>query len=250
MMKDKLEEETYSAFLFLIGEQGRKIVNTMEWEKIQDADGNPTEEDYITINELFKTFDQYCEPRNNLVVERRTFFWRNQYEDEHFDQYLTELNNLASTCEFGELHDDLLPYKIVDGIQLDKIRDTLLRKGMGMTLEKAIETNRTEEVTRRQMQLLKNEKEVDYINKQSRKQLSKRQSQEPRKTKMIRCQQVIYSTTNVHTAESNRSREIVQLMAKFVENARRRITGHHVVGQKQYMTQQKKTMMMMMVMIS
>ena len=57
MMKDKSEEEKYSAFLFLIGEQGRERFNTMEWEKIQDADGNPTEEAYITTNELFKKFD-------------------------------------------------------------------------------------------------------------------------------------------------------------------------------------------------
>ena len=173
IIKDKSEEEKYSAVLFLIGEQAREIFNTMGWEKIQDADGNPTEEDYITINELFKKFDEYCEPRKNVVVERRQFLWRNQYEDEHFDQYLTEFKSLESTCEFGELHDDLLTYKIVDGIQSDKIRDTLLPKGTGMTLEKAIEINRTEEVTRRQMQLLKNEREVDYINKRSRKQLSK-----------------------------------------------------------------------------
>ena len=118
MMKDKSEEERYSAFLFMIGDQGREIFNTMEWEKIQDADGNPTEEDNITINELFKKFDEYCEPRKNLVVERRKFFWRNQHEDEHFDQYLTELKNMASTCEFGELHDGLLTYKIVDGISI------------------------------------------------------------------------------------------------------------------------------------
>ena len=183
MMKDKSEEERYSAFLFMIGEQGREIFNTMEWEKIQDADGNPTEGDNITINELFKKFDEYCEPRKNLVVERRKFFWRNQLEDEHFDQYLTVLKNLASTCEFGELHDGLLTYKIIDGIQSDKIRNTLLRKGAGMTLEKAVEINRIEEVTRRQMLLLKNEKDVDYINKRSWKQSSKATKSETKKDK-------------------------------------------------------------------
>ena len=121
VMKDKSEEEKYSAFLLLIGEQSREMFNTMEWEKIQNADGNPMEEECITINELFKKYDKFCEPTKNLVVERRKFFWRNQYEDEHFDQYLTELKNLASTCELGELHDDLLTYKIFDGIQSDKI---------------------------------------------------------------------------------------------------------------------------------
>ena len=142
-----------------------------------------SEEERYSVNELFKKFDEYCEPRKNLVVERRKFFWRNQLEDEHFDQYLTVLKNLASTSEFGELHDDLLTYKIIDGIQSDKIRNTLLRKGAGMTLEKAVEINRIEEVTRRQMLLLKNEKDVDYINKRSWKQSSKATKSETKKDK-------------------------------------------------------------------
>ena len=41
----------------------------------------------------------------------------------------------------------------------------LMRKKTGITLENSIEINSTEEVTRRQMQLLKNEKDVDKINK-------------------------------------------------------------------------------------
>ena len=51
---------------------------------------------------------------------------------------MTELKNLASTCEFGELHDGLLTYKIVDGIRSEKVCDVLLRKGAEMTLAKAI----------------------------------------------------------------------------------------------------------------
>ena len=46
---------------------------------------------------------------------------------------MTELKNLASTCEFGELPDSLLPYKIVDGIRSEKIRYVLLRKGADKT---------------------------------------------------------------------------------------------------------------------
>ena len=48
----------------------------------------------------------------------------------------------------------------------------LLRKGVGMTLENGIEINRTEEVKRRQIQLLKNGIDVDIINKRPQKQPS------------------------------------------------------------------------------
>ena len=73
-----------------------------------------------------------------MVVERRKFFLKYQHDDETFDQFMTELRNLASTCEFGDLHESLLLYKVVDGIRSHKIKDVLLRKGVEITLEKAI----------------------------------------------------------------------------------------------------------------
>ena len=69
-------------FLFLIGEQGRDIFNTTEWDKKLDAQGDQTEEDDITVKKVFKTFEDYCLPKKNLVVERRKFFWKNQHDDE------------------------------------------------------------------------------------------------------------------------------------------------------------------------
>ena len=39
-MRGKTEEEKYSVLLFLIGEQGRDIFNTIEWEKKIDTQGN------------------------------------------------------------------------------------------------------------------------------------------------------------------------------------------------------------------
>ena len=72
---------------------------------------------------------------------------------------MTEPKNLGSTCEFGQLHDSLLTYKIVDGIRSEKvrddirsdtIRDILLSKEAEMTLEKAINICSTDEITKLQ----------------------------------------------------------------------------------------------------
>ena len=86
-------------------------------------------------------------------------------DDETFDQYMTELKNLASTCEFGELHDGLLTYKIVDGIRSEKVCDVLLRKGAEMTLAKAINICRTDEITKLQMKEMSSDREVNVIKK-------------------------------------------------------------------------------------
>ena len=165
MMREKTEKEKYSVFLFLIGEQRRDIFNTIEWDKKLDAQRNQTEEDDITVKKLFERFEECCLPKKNIVVERRKFFWKNQHNDETSDQFMTELRNLASTCEFGDLHESLLLYKVVDGIRSDKIRDVLLRKGVEMTLEKAINISRTEEMTKMQIKEIKNEKVVRGISR-------------------------------------------------------------------------------------
>ena len=54
-----------------IGEQGRDIFNTIEWNKKVDTQGNQTEEEDITVKKLCKGFEEYCLPKENLVVERR-----------------------------------------------------------------------------------------------------------------------------------------------------------------------------------
>ena len=78
---------------------------------------------------------------------------------------MTELRNLASKCEFGDLHESLLLYKVVDGIRSEKIRDVLLQKGVEMTLEKVINICRTGEITKMQMKEMNSEKEVGGISR-------------------------------------------------------------------------------------
>ena len=67
MMRGRTEEEKYSVFLFLIGEQGRDIFNTMEWDKKRDEDGNQTQEDDITIKKLFENLCYKESIRTSLI---------------------------------------------------------------------------------------------------------------------------------------------------------------------------------------
>ena len=82
------------------------------------------------------------------MIERRKFFTRNQQPDETIDGYITELRNLSSTCEFQDIRDGLILYKLVDGIKSNQVRDVLLKKGSNLNLEKAIEICRADEVTK------------------------------------------------------------------------------------------------------
>ena len=96
-------------------------------------------------------------------MERTKFIGKNQNDDETFDQYITKLKNLIGTCEYAELHESLLIYNIVDQIISEKVIDVLLRKGVEITLEKAINICRTDEITKSQMKEMRIDKKVNGI---------------------------------------------------------------------------------------
>ena len=49
-----------------------------------------TEAQVDKIDELFKKFEEYCEPRKNIIMERYKFNTRVQRNDETANQYVTE----------------------------------------------------------------------------------------------------------------------------------------------------------------
>ena len=89
------------------------------------------------------------------------------------------------TCEFQDIRDGLILYKLVDGIESNQVRDVLLWKGSNLNLEKAIEICRANEVTKKQLQLMHQEKEIGKINKKKTKFYQKkvdRDSKDPQGT--------------------------------------------------------------------
>ena len=76
-----------------------------------------------------------------------------QQEGETIDMFLTELRNLAATCDFGPIHEDLVLYKIVDGTRSLAATERMLRKGSELTLERAMDICRAEELTRQEMSM-------------------------------------------------------------------------------------------------
>ena len=139
----------------------------MTWEKKLDENNQPTDDDDITIKLLMEIFEAHCLPKKNLVRERRKFFTKQL--EETIDGYITESRNLSSTCEFQDIRDGLILYKLVDGIESNQVRDVLLRKGSSLNLEKAIAICRVDEVTKKQLQLMLQEKEIGKINKKKTK---------------------------------------------------------------------------------
>nr|XP_022295054.1 uncharacterized protein K02A2.6-like [Crassostrea virginica] len=79
-------------------------------------------------------------------------------KDEPIDNYLTDLRNKAQPCEFEHLSDGLIRDRIVCGIKDEVCRARLLRES-DLTLKKAIDICRAQEMSTKQLKSLKGSEE-------------------------------------------------------------------------------------------
>ncbi|KAJ8029368.1 hypothetical protein HOLleu_28746 [Holothuria leucospilota] len=145
----KTEEEKCTPFLYVIGQEGRDIYNTIT---VYDNENNK-------IDVLFKKLEDYCKPKQNVTVERSKFNTRNQGPSESIDQYVTELRFIAKKCQFTTLEDELIR---------DCIKECLLRES-SLTLTFAINICRAGEESSKQMKFLKDDANVGAVNTRNNK---------------------------------------------------------------------------------
>ena len=145
-LSDKSEKEQCCAFLYLIGQSGRDIYNTMQ---LADKEVNKIDVNGV----LFRWFEDYCRSKQNVTMERFKFNTRNQTADETINQYVTALKLLARSCSFGVLEDELIRDWVVCGIVSERVQQRLLRE-QDLTLDKAMSICQTEEESHKQMKLL------------------------------------------------------------------------------------------------
>ena len=124
-----------STLLSVIGEDAKKAFDAFEWGETEDDS---------TIEDVLAKFDEYCEPRTQVIYERYRFNNRNQEPGESIASYLTELRTIAKNCQHESITpDEILRDRIVLGIRDDKMRERLLRLN-DLTLQKAVDLIKAE----------------------------------------------------------------------------------------------------------
>ena len=82
-------------------------------------------------------FKDLCSLLKNVIMERHIFNSRAQRPDEPINEFVSDLRIKASTCEYGDLADELIRDRIVTGIRNDHIRKQLLKEHE-LSLQKAM----------------------------------------------------------------------------------------------------------------
>ena len=95
---EKAGKVKLATFLHVAGVEARQIYNTFK----------NLEEEAEDLEVIIKTFQDYVESPMNLTYLRHIFFTRNQDAHETIENYVTDLKNKATQCEFGDLRESLI----------------------------------------------------------------------------------------------------------------------------------------------
>ena len=124
--------------LTLLGAEAMDIYRSFDWVTAVDKD------DIVIVKAKFKA---YFTPRVNETYERYKFLKRKQEQGETFECFLTDLNNLVSSCGYHvEEKSKVLRDQIVMGVVSNVVREKLLDHA-ALTLNTAVDLCRSSEVT-------------------------------------------------------------------------------------------------------
>ena len=143
-LQDKPPAQQKAVFLNTIGSEAFRIYKSLEV---------PTGQNPELLRTVLNMFDEYATQYTSVICERYVFNTRNQKSDESLDAYIRSLKDLAGTCNFGGVREELIRDKIVCGLKDNTLRKRLLRE-KNLTLAKTIDLCRGEdlEATLRHMQ--------------------------------------------------------------------------------------------------
>ena len=86
---------------------------------------NISEQERATYNGVVGKFDEFFKIRCNVIFERARFNRHNQLQGESSEQYIAVLSNLAETCEFQGLKDEMIRDRLVVGIRDQTLSERL-----------------------------------------------------------------------------------------------------------------------------
>ncbi|UYV66236.1 K02A2.6-like [Cordylochernes scorpioides] len=170
---DKLK---VAILLNFIGEEALEVFNTFHLK----------EDEAENFDLVINKFDDFCEPKKNVIFERFKFFSATQKDGETIDSFITELKGLSTSCEFESQKDSLIRDRIVYGIQDKALQERLLREP-NLTLLKAIEMCKTDEISKQQIKIMQNNQNICQIRKYEKKHSPKQNQESEKEFKCQRC---------------------------------------------------------------
>ena len=142
-LAEKSEECQASTLLYCLGVDAEDVLTTT---RISDD----KRKKYARVVEKL---DEFFRVRHNVIFERARFNKRNQLPGELAENYITVLHQLAESCEYGNIKDEMIRDRLVVGIRDESLSERLQME-VNLNLDTAKKLIRQREAVQQQQELL------------------------------------------------------------------------------------------------
>ncbi|KAL4704668.1 hypothetical protein ACJJTC_016612 [Scirpophaga incertulas] len=153
------ESRKIAILLNLIGEEALTVYNTFEFD-----------EKSHNLKHVLEKFQEYCNPKKNILHSRFKFYSRKQNEAEQFEHFLTDVKMLANDCQFESCKENMIRDRLVFGTRDTDTQLKLIKNG-DPHLEEVINMLRLSSLNEEQIKDIKNE--VNSVTSQKQKSITK-----------------------------------------------------------------------------
>ena len=157
-LKAESKEYRCAVFLTMIGDAALQKLEGFAFGQ------NESEND---IDVVLNKFEEFCVGSTHEAFESYRFNVRNQLPNESIDAYVAELRKLAKGCNYGDQEDRMIRDRILVGTNSAEVQKELL-KNTTLNLKIAIETARSHEASKHQLQEMSKDVSVDRIAKKGK----------------------------------------------------------------------------------
>ena len=151
--EEKSDQIKAALFLHCIGDEGRRIYNTLPFDAAGDNE---------VYTKVIEKFEAHISPRKTITFNRYKFFTYRQDDGQTFDDYLTTMRKLCGDSELGTMEDELLRDMLIIGLKDKRLQEHLLsRENDQNTLPNVIKTAQTAELTTHQAKYIQKKSSSD-----------------------------------------------------------------------------------------
>lgn len=102
---------------------------------------------------IVQKMSDYCVPKTNSTIQRHVLRHRFQHEGEPFINFLTDIKNIAKTCDFSTSEDSFVKDQILEGVH-DPVLKAALWVEKDITLDRAVELATIHEARNKHLKFL------------------------------------------------------------------------------------------------
>ena len=122
---------------------------------------NMTDAEQKVLQNYYESFQAYVQAKSNPIFAKYRLHNKVQRTGGRCQQFVTALKLLVKDCEYGQAEVDIVRDRVMFGMKSAEVREKHIDTGADLTLDKAIEISRFEQIAVQQLKEMTDEPEQE-----------------------------------------------------------------------------------------